>query len=165
MSENLKQNLLVTGLTKDRKIGYEEEVAFNLDEITSENFELIEIENTLQNIKFAGDPFNNPQRKRTLSGHSDKVLSLSLSLDGKILASGSADGIIKIWSLIENDEIFEIVGHEDPINSINFSPDGRLLVSGSSDNLIKIWNLADKSEECVLKGHLNHVLSVSFSPN
>lgn len=137
MSQNLKENFLVTELTKNRDILNEEELALNIDEIVSENLELIEIENTLQKIKFSGNPFNNPERHLILSGHSSKVLSSSLSLDGKLLASCSADGIIKIWNLVENKEAFEIVGHTDSINSVDFSPDGSLLVSGSSDNLVK----------------------------
>lgn len=36
---------------------------------------------------------------RTLEGHSDKSLSVSWSLDGKYLASGSWDGTVKIWGV------------------------------------------------------------------
>ena len=34
---------------------------------------------------------------RTLTGHSDWVLSVAFSPDGKRVASGSGDGLVKIW--------------------------------------------------------------------
>ncbi|HAT15844.1 MAG TPA: WD40 repeat domain-containing protein, partial [Microcoleaceae bacterium UBA11344] len=34
---------------------------------------------------------------RTLSGHSDNVLSVAISPDGQTLVSGSRDKTIKIW--------------------------------------------------------------------
>jgi WD40 repeat protein len=36
---------------------------------------------------------------RTLEGHADDVLCLAASNDGRHLASGSADRLIKIWDL------------------------------------------------------------------
>jgi WD40 repeat protein len=36
---------------------------------------------------------------RTLKGHTWGVNSVAFSLDGKLLASGSADGTIKLWNI------------------------------------------------------------------
>lgn len=38
---------------------------------------------------------------RTLTGHSDHLLSANFSADGKTLALGSADGAIILWNLDE----------------------------------------------------------------
>ena len=45
--------------------------------------------------------------KHRLSGHRSKVLCLALSPDGLCCASGSEDGVVKIWDLgayLENDD-------------------------------------------------------------
>jgi COMPASS component SWD3 len=42
---------------------------------------------------------------RTLKGHTDWVNSVAFSPDGKLLASGSADGTIKLWDVATGQEV------------------------------------------------------------
>ncbi|KAL8477563.1 hypothetical protein ACS0TY_029744 [Phlomoides rotata] len=42
--------------------------------------------------------FNHPR-----AGHQDSVSSLSFSVDGQLAASGSLDGVIKIWDIAKGD--------------------------------------------------------------
>jgi WD40 repeat protein len=76
---------------------------------------------------------------RTLSGHSDAVRSISLSPDGKYLASGSEDNTIKLWEVISGKEVKTLVGHTGWVLSISFSPDRKYLASGSWDGTAKLW--------------------------
>ena len=68
-----------------------------------------------------------------LKGHTDSVLSLAWSPDGRRLASGgrTGDSTIRIW---ESDGTLRHVlkGHTDSVLSLAWSPDGQRLVSGSS---------------------------------
>ncbi|MEH2303757.1 WD40 repeat domain-containing protein [Nostoc sp.] len=48
--------------------------------------------------------------KRTLNGRSDAVLSVTISPDAKILASGSADQTIRLWDLKTWEQWWEILG-------------------------------------------------------
>jgi WD40 repeat protein len=48
---------------------------------------------------------------KTLSGHSDSVLSVSFSVDGKTLASGSWDKTVKLWDTETGKEIKTLSGH------------------------------------------------------
>ena len=41
----------------------------------------------------------------TLTGHADMVQSVALSLDGKRVASGSADNLVKIWDIHTGAEV------------------------------------------------------------
>jgi COMPASS component SWD3 len=91
----------------------------------------------------ANSPSNTQQPKRfklTLSGHTEPVRALTLSSDGKILASGGDDKTIKLWNLSTNALLHTLTGHRDRIKSILMTPDGQTVISSSFDNTIKFWN-------------------------
>ncbi|HBR75843.1 MAG TPA: hypothetical protein DEA78_19590, partial [Cyanobacteria bacterium UBA11159] len=60
--------------------------------------------------------------------------------DGKTIASGSDDGIIKLWNR-EGKELLTLTGHKYGVNSISFSPDGQKIASAGYDNKIILWDL------------------------
>ena len=75
------------------------------------------------------------------TGHSAAIRSISLSLDGKLLASGSYDNSIKIWDVASGKHLDLFIGHSESVNSVIFSPDGKMLASASNDTTIRLWNL------------------------
>ena len=102
---------------------------------------------------------------RTLTGHTDDVLSVSFSPDGRLLASGGLDDTIKLWRVADGSLVRTLTGHTRVVSSVSFSPDGRLLASGGWYGTIKLWRVADGLEVRTLKGHSDLVTSVSFSPD
>ena len=76
----------------------------------------------------------------TLEGHRHIVSSLA-ALEGGRLASGSDDGMIKIWDLATGECVATLEGHDDTVISVAVLEGGRL-ASGSADNTIKIWDSA-----------------------
>jgi WD40 repeat protein len=110
-------------------------------------------------------PLGDRSEKNRLEGHSGTVISVSVSRDGKTLASGSQDKTIKLWNLDTGKEIRTLSGHTEDVWSVSFSPDGKTLASGSDDNTIKLWNLDTGKEISTLSGHTKTVNSVSFSPD
>ena len=101
----------------------------------------------------------------TLNEHNAPVNSVSFSPDGKTIASGGADGKIKIWNVASSKEILTLNEHNAPVNSVSFSPDGKTIASGGADGKIKIWNVASSKEILTLNEHNAPVNSVSFSPD
>jgi WD40 repeat protein len=99
-------------------------------------------------------------------GHGGTVTCVSFSADGQLIASGSEDTMIKIWT-VDGREVDTFKGHKNTITSIDFSPDGKWIVSGSEDNTLKLWRIEGKERQAVatLKGHNKAITSVSFSPN
>ncbi len=77
----------------------------------------------------------------TLSGHTDWVMCLALTPDGKIV-SGSRDKTVKVWS--ENTDgkggwtNETLSAHTDYVYSVGVLPDDTI-VSASSDCTIKVW--------------------------
>jgi pimeloyl-ACP methyl ester carboxylesterase len=101
---------------------------------------------------------------RTLQGHSGRVTGLAFSPDGKVLASGSADNTIKLWSTASWREVGTLLGHTGRVEGIAFSPDGKRVASASWDGTIRLWDANTRKEGEVLRGHSGSTWSVAFSP-
>ncbi|HKO95646.1 MAG TPA: caspase family protein [Pyrinomonadaceae bacterium] len=99
------------------------------------------------------------------TGHAAQVVTLAFSSDGKILASGSVDHIVKIWEPSTGSELRALKGHDMTVLSVVFSPDDKLIASGSADNTVKIWDVNTGVEKQTLRGHTLYVQSVEFSPD
>jgi WD40 repeat protein len=110
--------------------------------------------------------------RATLLEHEGSVLSLAVAPDGKSLASGSADGKVKIWDL-ETQKTTVTLPHEFWVQSVAFSPDGKWLAAGSgidSDagkalaGKIRLWDVHNGKEGPLLTGHdVGEVYSVVFT--
>ncbi len=101
---------------------------------------------------------------RVLEGHTNDVLSLAVSHDGRWLASGSADGTIRVWGTATWDEV-AVLTHGPQIYGIAFSPDGSRLASACADSTIRLWDTATWQRICALEGHTQFVHQVAFSPD
>jgi WD40 repeat protein len=118
-----------------------------------------------------------------LKGHTDSVLSVAFSPDGKKAVTGSADNTIRIWDaesgsatfgkelkrLGKTVKVFRVSvpasGHAGYVNSVAFSPDGKKIVTSSSDKTARIWDAETGRELKKLKGHTEEVIPVAFSPD
>ncbi|MEG4201432.1 WD40 domain-containing protein [Microcoleus sp. Pol12A5] len=105
------------------------------------------------------------KERNSWEGHSNVVISVAFSPDGKTLASASSDKTIKLWNLQSQKPIATLTGHSNSVRSIAFSPDGKTLASASYDNTIKLWHLETQTQVTTLTGHSNQVYSVAFSPD
>lgn len=99
------------------------------------------------------------------TGHTFVVSSVAFSPDGKTLASGSADQMIKLWDVASGTELRSLSGHTGVVWSVAFSPDGKTLASASKDQTVKLWDVVSGRELLTLKGHTDDVWSVAFSHN
>src|SRR5205814_769831 len=81
------------------------------------------------------------RERATFKGHTDNVLALALTLDGKMLATASADKTVKLWNLATGKEVATLKGHADAVTSLAFTADGKLLATGSQDATIKLWDM------------------------
>jgi WD40 repeat protein/tetratricopeptide (TPR) repeat protein len=103
------------------------------------------------------------QERNRFQGHSSAVKSVSFSPDGQTLASGSDNGIVKLWGK-DGTEIQTFQGHSDEVWSVAWSPDGQILASASLDSTVKLWRKDGKVMQ-TLQGHSSWVIGVAWSPD
>ncbi len=72
------------------------------------------------------------KEKEFPKGHQDSVLCVTFSPDGKLLASGGADRVIKIWNVADGAVIGELTGHPGWVYALSWSDDGKTLVSAGA---------------------------------
>jgi WD40 repeat protein/serine/threonine protein kinase len=102
----------------------------------------------------------------TLIGHGDNVRSVQFSADGRTFASASADGIIRLWDVLEGSSVGILPGHSDVVDSIAFSPQGDVLASASYDQSIRLWDLKSQSNLLTRTGaHADRITDIAFSPD
>lgn len=92
------------------------------------------------------------------------VGDVNFSPSGKLLAAGSDDNKIYLWSGEDYQSIATLEGHEGFVNGVNFSPDETLLISGSHDKTVGIWDIENQKLINKLEGHQMAVLRVTFNP-
>jgi hypothetical protein len=110
------------------------------------------------------------QETGTLTGHRRKILSLAMSPNGMLLASGEGDvggqpGAVKLWDLSRRRELATLPEQEEGVPSLDFAPDNRVLATACWGGTVRLWDVATQRLIHELKGHQSGVAGVRFSPD
>ncbi|KAI0229172.1 general transcription repressor [Massospora cicadina] len=104
------------------------------------------------------------------------VTSVALSPEGRYVAAGSLDKLVRVWDTHTGQLLEKLEGHKDSVYSVAFSADGKTLCSGSLDKTLKLWELSSLNRGATpgqksgstcrntFVGHKDFVLSVACSP-
>ena len=71
------------------------------------------------------------------------MTSVAFSPDGQTLATGSDDGMVRLWDVATGQQIGLALasGDDDDVYSVAFSPDGNVLAAGYSNGVVQLWNV------------------------
>jgi WD40 repeat protein len=104
---------------------------------------------------------------KELAETDDSVLCLAISADGKKLAAGGCDRLVRVWDLsggyaaAKLDQTIE--NHADWVFGVVFTPDGQRLLTCSRDKTAKVWDLKAKESVLTFPDHQNGVYGVAVS--
>jgi WD40 repeat protein/tRNA A-37 threonylcarbamoyl transferase component Bud32 len=112
----------------------------------------------------------------TMRGHTGDVNSVCFGPDGNKLASGSADGYVRVWdaatglesrrfklNLPQGDRFGLEKSPPGAITGVCYSPDGRFVASASDDGLIRLTDDAENGKTTELGKHKGAARCVAFS--
>jgi WD40 repeat protein len=94
-----------------------------------------------------------------------KALCLAVRPDGKQIAVGYETGLIRLYTLVNNDEHRSFTQAKDNLWTTAFSPDGKLFATGGADRILRIYDTASGELKKELPGHKMAITSVVFLSN
>ena len=123
----------------------------------------------------------------SLPGHSEAVLSVSFSPNGRHLASGSGDTTLRLWDLQTQTPMHTcqvgrqssmrsyavsqfqcqqclLQGHKNWVLCVAWSPDAQMVASGGMDNCIWLWDPQTGKALGCCRGHSKWITSLAWEP-
>ena len=93
------------------------------------------------------------------------ALSVAVSPNGRLIASGDGSGKITLWDAATGREISFLIGHLRSVLSCAWHPDGKILASASADQSVRLWEASTGREIRSFNGHSNWVRSCAWHPD
>jgi WD40 repeat protein len=100
--------------------------------------------------------------------HGEYVHCAVFSRDGKVLITGGADGVIRLWEVPTGKPLRQLEGHQGWVRCLALSPDGKTLASGGGwwDFSLRLWDVGTgKKLRCLDKKEHGEIGFVAFSPD
>ncbi|KAG8742979.1 hypothetical protein FRC12_015191 [Ceratobasidium sp. 428] len=106
-------------------------------------------------------------------GDERPISQVKFSPDGKLLATGSWSGNVKLWNVPACDVATSLRAHGDRVGGIAWHPQATLsqspesvnLATGGADREVSLWSLKSDKALHTLKGHADRVCRVAFHPS
>jgi hypothetical protein len=93
------------------------------------------------------------------------ALSAAIAGDGRLVACGTADGTVRLWSTTGK-ELLTLKGPKKGVFALAFSAGGDLLAAGFADGTVRLWEMPSGKEGVRLKGKAKGIVrALAFSPD
>jgi WD40 repeat protein len=98
------------------------------------------------------------------TGHAGAVLAVTVSRDGKQIASAGGDGTARLWDE-RGPLLTPIHGHRGAVTAVAFAPDGAILATGGADGTVRLWKTDSTLQIEVLRAKEGAVTALAFAPD
>ncbi len=102
------------------------------------------------------------KRLEPLGGHETQITSLAASPRHPWLASGSKDGVVKGWDLVNNKEAFSLAHPDQPIRALGFHQTEKLLAGHVGTSFI-LWSLEHSPPKVIRRREVGEEFAFAFS--
>ena len=110
-------------------------------------------------------PENTVTAIRTFQSLADDVKSVAVSADGRWVALGGGDRIVRLFEVKTGREVQQFTEHSSTVRSVAFSPDNRYVLSASDDGTARLWSLEEKGEVRRFAGSDSGLFCAAISPD
>lgn len=116
---------------------------------------------------------DNNTHSRSLEGHTDFVMSLGFSPDGRVLVSSSENGEVKVWDLgndkclvtCEGRPVEEFDDYVEPASWASITPNSGRVALLLRNLSIGVWDLGTSERTHTLANQAHEVQSLAISPD
>ncbi|WP_460366190.1 WD40 repeat domain-containing protein, partial [Actinocorallia lasiicapitis] len=103
------------------------------------------------------------KRKSVVDGIRTGVIDVAFSPDGKLIAAGCDDGVVRLVDPVTLKEVGSLSGHRSGCDSVAWSADGVLASCSSQDATVRLWDVDSRRELRRIKHGVQFPASVSFA--
>lgn len=104
---------------------------------------------------------------RAVKAHEAPVLSIAVDPTSTLVATGGAEGRVKVWDIAGGYATHDLHGHGGVVSALAFwgqrGGTEWKLASGSDDTKVRLWDLVRKKAVGVLENHVSIVRGLAFS--
>mmetsp|Transcript_15846 Transcript_15846/g.15241 ORF Transcript_15846/g.15241 Transcript_15846/m.15241 type:complete len:545 (-) Transcript_15846:416-2050(-) len=100
----------------------------------------------------------------TMPGHTEAILHVSYSPDGKHLASGGGDTTVRFWDTNTNLPKHTCHGHKNHVLCTAWSPDGKRFASSDKNGVLITWDPIKGAQLSTIKAHSKWITSFAWEP-
>lgn len=101
----------------------------------------------------------------TYSKHTDEVLTVKWSGDGRYLASSGFDPVVHVWDAALAQTVTLYQEHTHIVREVAWSPNQQYLASAGYDKTVQVWEAFTGRPLVTFRGHGAEIVALAWSPD